>query len=45
MEQIALDVRLKLREEGYYDPAMERLQRKIRCKFEPARSECTNPKE
>jgi hypothetical protein len=45
MEQIALDVRLKLREEGYYDPAMLRLQRKIRCKFEPARSECTNPKE
>jgi hypothetical protein len=36
---------LKLREEGYYDPAMLRLQRKIRCKFEPARSECTNPKE
>jgi hypothetical protein len=45
MDQLALDVRLKLREEGYYDPAMLRLQRKIRCKFEPARSECTNPKE
>lgn len=45
MEQLALGVRLKLRDQGYYDPAMLRLQRKIRCKFEPARDECTNPKE
>jgi len=45
LEKHSLDVRLKLREEGYYDPAMLRLQRKIRCKFDPARSECTNPKE
>lgn len=45
IEQMALDVRLKLRDEGYYDPAMLRLQRKIRCKFEPSRDECTNPKE
>ncbi|WP_370292554.1 putative solute-binding protein [Thalassolituus sp.] len=45
IEDIYLDVRLKLREEGYYDAAMLRLQRKIRCKFDPDRSECANPKE
>ena len=45
LEKHSLDVRLKLREEGYYDPAMLRLQRKIRCKFDPSRSECSNPKE
>lgn len=45
LEKLALETRLKLRDEGYYDAAMLRLQRKIRCKFEPANSECTNPKE
>ena len=45
LEELSLGVRLKLRDEGYYDPAMLRLQRKIRCKFDPARSECANPKE
>ena len=39
------DVRLKLRDQGVYDPAMLRLERKIRCKFAPGRDECTNPVE
>jgi len=45
IEDTYLKVRLKLREEGYYDAAMLRLQRKIRCKFDPARTECSDPKE
>jgi len=45
LEELSLEVRLKLRDQGVYDPAMLRLQRKIRCKFDPARSECANPKE
>jgi hypothetical protein len=45
LEAESLKARLKLRDEGFYDPAMLRLQRKIRCKFEPSRSECANPQE
>lgn len=45
LENTMLDVRLKLRDDGYYDPSMLTLQRKIRCKFDPSRDECRNPKE
>lgn len=33
--------RIKLRSQGYYSAAMLTLQRKIRCKFDPSRPECT----
>ena len=39
------EARLQLREKGYYDGDMLRLQRKVRCKFEPAHFECAQPKE
>ncbi|MCG8394265.1 MAG: DUF6091 family protein [Pseudomonadales bacterium] len=35
------DARNALRERGYYNGDMLTLQRKIRCKFNPARSECS----
>ena len=38
-------VRIKLRDQGYYDASMLRLARKIRCRFEPTQSECINPVE
>ncbi|MEK9713164.1 MAG: putative solute-binding protein [Thalassolituus sp.] len=37
------ETRLSLREQGFYDSAMLRLARKIRCRFEPANTECSNP--
>lgn len=39
------EARLQLREREYYDADMLKLQRKIRCKYEPAHFECTNPVE
>lgn len=39
------EARIQLREENYYDGEMLTLQRKIRCKLEPGRAECTNPVE
>lgn len=39
------EARIQLREREYYDPDMLTLQRKVRCKFEPAHFECTNPVE
>ena len=39
------EARLQLREKGYYHPDMLTLQRKIRCKLNPAHSECSNPVE
>lgn len=38
-------VRIKLRDQGYYDASMLRLARKIRCRFEPTNRECANPLE
>jgi hypothetical protein len=38
-------VRIKLRDQGFYDASMLRLARKIRCRFEPTNQECTNPVE
>lgn len=39
------DLRIALRDKGVYDPLMLKLQRKIRCKVDPARNECLNPAE
>ncbi len=35
------EARNQLRDEGYYDQKMLTLLRKVRCKMEPARAECT----
>ncbi|BAP14662.1 MAG: hypothetical protein AOY29_10035 [Alcanivorax borkumensis] len=40
-EVMMQDARDALREQGYYSGDMLTLQRKIRCKFNPARSECS----
>ncbi len=45
LNESAQKVRLDLRGEGYYDPVMLRLARKIRCRFSPGDNECTNPVE
>lgn len=39
------EARIQLRERHYYDGDMLKLQRKVRCKFEPDHFECTNPVE
>jgi hypothetical protein len=44
-EEMMLEARLKLRDENYYHPGMLKLQRKVRCKINPSRIECSNPKE
>ncbi len=36
------DARIQLRDEGYYDGEMLTLLRKVRCKVEPGRAECTD---
>ena len=40
-EVMMQEARNQLRDEGYYDPDMLTLLRKVRCKMEPARAECT----
>ena len=44
-DSVAQTVRLKMRDEGYYHPAMLRIARKIRCRFDPERNECIDPVE
>lgn len=44
-ENMMLEARLQLRSEDYYHAGMLKLQRKVRCKLDPSRIECTNPKE
>ena len=44
-EVMMQQARLDLRERGYYDADMLTLQRKIRCKLDQSRAECTNPVE
>lgn len=39
------EARVSLRERGYYHPKMLTLQRKIRCKFDSSRAECTQNRE
>jgi len=45
LAKAAQNVRIALRDEGYYDSSMLRLARKIRCRFEPDASECKTPLE
>lgn len=44
-EQMMMEARIQLRERDYYHPDMLTLQRKVRCKFNPAHFECADPKE
>ena len=44
-ERMMQQVRLQLREEGYYSADMLTLQRKIRCRSDSSREECSNPVE
>lgn len=44
-EVMMQEARVQLRDRGYYDGDMLRLQRKVRCKFEPSHFECAQPKE
>ena len=44
-ETMMQDARLQLREEGYYSAEMLALQRRIRCRLDNNRGECTNPVE
>jgi hypothetical protein len=44
-QSIMQSARVTLRDEGYYDPDMLSLARKVRCKFSPTSFECTNPVE
>ena len=37
--------RLKLRETGYYDATMLKIMKRIRCKVDPQRPECSQDKE
>ncbi len=40
-EAMMQEARTELRKQGYYDPDMLQLQRRIRCKYDPGRAECT----
>lgn len=44
-EKLMQDARIKIRGEGEYDGDMLSTLRKVRCKFNPSRGECTNPAE
>lgn len=44
-ETMMKEARIALREDGYYDPDMLRLQQRIRCKLDPGRAECTQDQE
>lgn len=44
-ERMMQQARLELRDEGYYSAEMLTLQRKIRCRTDSSREECTNPVE
>lgn len=44
-EHMMQQARLTLRDKNYYSADMLTLERKIRCKFNPSNSECTNPVE
>lgn len=44
-EVMMKEARVQLREEGYYSPEMLSLQKKVRCKVDSSRAECTNSQE
>lgn len=43
MEAVNRDIRMRLKDQGVYDPKMLTLLRKVRCKVDPKRAECTDP--
>ena len=45
LEDIAREVRLAMRDRGFYDATMLRITRKIRCRFNPDKAECLDPVE
>lgn len=44
-EKLMQDARIKIRGQGEYDADMLSILRKVRCKSDPSRAECTNPVE
>lgn len=44
-EQTMLEARVRLRDQGHYDGDMLALQRRVRCRLDGSRSECTDPVE
>ncbi len=44
-DEMFLDVRVQLRDQGAYDPIMLRVMRGIRCRRDPARAECAEQRE
>lgn len=44
-ELLMQEARIQLREQGHYDADMLSLQRRIRCRIDGSRGECTNPVE
>ncbi len=44
-QQLMQKARISLRDQGFYNGSMLTILRKVRCKFHPSRSECTNPVE
>lgn len=44
-EDMMLQARIDLREKGHYSPEMLTLQRRVRCRMDGSRAECTNPQE
>jgi hypothetical protein len=39
------EARISMTKEGFYDPKMMALLKKIRCKFEPTMAECSSKEE
>lgn len=44
-EVMMQEARIQLRNDGHYHPEMLTLQRRVRCRFDNSRSECSNPVE
>ena len=44
-EMTMQEARIQLRDQGQYDGEMLTLQRRVRCRIDAGRSECTNPQE
>ncbi|MEK9713817.1 MAG: putative solute-binding protein, partial [Thalassolituus sp.] len=43
LEKVTRDVRLEMRDSGFYDATMLRIARKVRCRFNPEKAECVDP--
>jgi hypothetical protein len=44
-EKLMDEVRIEAVKAGYWDGEMIKLQRRIRCKFDPSRAECAKPRD